>query len=256
MLDWISRGRVILGLGIGHQVPDFEAYGVDRTARVEITEEVDRDPRQVLQRRAVHVHRRALQRLGRDHAALVHDAASADLDGLTLRRRPAPRRTSGRPLDLRSRAQRRGRRPTGRDATARRPRRSAVRPRSRCSAKAGWASRAPSASASGRPTRSRSTACITTSASTTRSSSRGSTRSRRGPTSRSTGWRPAGSCTASPDEVVTTLQEWGEITGRRLRRPADAPPRRPVARRDPRSHSPLRRRSHSEDQLRPRRSSW
>lgn len=40
MLDWMTRGRVILGLGIGHQVPDFEAYGIDRDARTTITEEV------------------------------------------------------------------------------------------------------------------------------------------------------------------------------------------------------------------------
>jgi alkanesulfonate monooxygenase SsuD/methylene tetrahydromethanopterin reductase-like flavin-dependent oxidoreductase (luciferase family) len=40
MLDWITRGRVIVGLGIGHQVPDFEAYGVDRSARAAITEEI------------------------------------------------------------------------------------------------------------------------------------------------------------------------------------------------------------------------
>ncbi|MGE5156333.1 MAG: LLM class flavin-dependent oxidoreductase [Betaproteobacteria bacterium] len=40
MLDWITRGRVILGLGIGHQVPDFEAFGVDRAARAPITEEI------------------------------------------------------------------------------------------------------------------------------------------------------------------------------------------------------------------------
>lgn len=39
MLDWITRGRVILGLGIGHQVPDFEAYDVDRSARAALTEE-------------------------------------------------------------------------------------------------------------------------------------------------------------------------------------------------------------------------
>ncbi len=26
MLDWITGGRVILGLGIGHQPPDFAAY--------------------------------------------------------------------------------------------------------------------------------------------------------------------------------------------------------------------------------------
>jgi alkanesulfonate monooxygenase SsuD/methylene tetrahydromethanopterin reductase-like flavin-dependent oxidoreductase (luciferase family) len=39
MLDWLSRGRVILGLGIGHQPPDFTAFGVDREARPEIFEE-------------------------------------------------------------------------------------------------------------------------------------------------------------------------------------------------------------------------
>jgi alkanesulfonate monooxygenase SsuD/methylene tetrahydromethanopterin reductase-like flavin-dependent oxidoreductase (luciferase family) len=39
MLDWMTRGRVILGLGIGHQPPDFAAYGVDREARPEIFEE-------------------------------------------------------------------------------------------------------------------------------------------------------------------------------------------------------------------------
>jgi len=40
MLDWMSKGRIIAGLGIGHQVPDFRAYGVDRDARGEITEEL------------------------------------------------------------------------------------------------------------------------------------------------------------------------------------------------------------------------
>lgn len=39
MLDWMTRGRVILGLGIGHQAPDFAAYGVDREARPAIFEE-------------------------------------------------------------------------------------------------------------------------------------------------------------------------------------------------------------------------
>lgn len=39
MLDWITKGRVILGLGIGHQVPDFTAFGVDREARSAIIEE-------------------------------------------------------------------------------------------------------------------------------------------------------------------------------------------------------------------------
>jgi alkanesulfonate monooxygenase SsuD/methylene tetrahydromethanopterin reductase-like flavin-dependent oxidoreductase (luciferase family) len=40
MLDWITRGRLVLGLGIAHQVPDFKAYGVDREARSEIIEEI------------------------------------------------------------------------------------------------------------------------------------------------------------------------------------------------------------------------
>lgn len=39
MLDHITRGRVVLGLGIGHQHPDFTLFGVDRTQRVGITEE-------------------------------------------------------------------------------------------------------------------------------------------------------------------------------------------------------------------------
>ena len=33
MLDWMSKGRAILGLGIGHQPPDFRLYGIDRDAR-------------------------------------------------------------------------------------------------------------------------------------------------------------------------------------------------------------------------------
>ncbi|HSG80307.1 MAG TPA: LLM class flavin-dependent oxidoreductase [Acidimicrobiia bacterium] len=40
MLDWISKGRAVLGLGIGHQVPDFEMFGVDRDARGVIVEEM------------------------------------------------------------------------------------------------------------------------------------------------------------------------------------------------------------------------
>lgn len=39
MLDHLTGGRTILGLGIGHQPPDFAAYGVDRDRRVELTEE-------------------------------------------------------------------------------------------------------------------------------------------------------------------------------------------------------------------------
>jgi alkanesulfonate monooxygenase SsuD/methylene tetrahydromethanopterin reductase-like flavin-dependent oxidoreductase (luciferase family) len=39
MLDHLTRGRVILGLGIGHQHPDFSLFGVDRPYRVEDTEE-------------------------------------------------------------------------------------------------------------------------------------------------------------------------------------------------------------------------
>lgn len=40
MLDWISKGRAILGLGIGHQIPDFQMFGVDRDARGSIVEEM------------------------------------------------------------------------------------------------------------------------------------------------------------------------------------------------------------------------
>lgn len=40
MLDWITRGRVILGMGIAHQAPDFEAYGVHRADREAIFEEI------------------------------------------------------------------------------------------------------------------------------------------------------------------------------------------------------------------------
>ena len=40
MLDWISQGRAVLGVGIGHQEPDFRLYGVDRDARGEIVEEM------------------------------------------------------------------------------------------------------------------------------------------------------------------------------------------------------------------------
>lgn len=39
MLDWTSRGRVMAGVGVGHQAPDFAAYGVPRDRRGEIFEE-------------------------------------------------------------------------------------------------------------------------------------------------------------------------------------------------------------------------
>jgi len=39
MLDWISRGRVILGLGIGHQRQDFAAFGVPHAERAAVFEE-------------------------------------------------------------------------------------------------------------------------------------------------------------------------------------------------------------------------
>lgn len=39
MLDHATRGRVVLGLGIGHQHPDFGLFGVDRAHRVDDTEE-------------------------------------------------------------------------------------------------------------------------------------------------------------------------------------------------------------------------
>jgi len=39
MLDHLTGGRVVLGLGIGHQPPDFAAYGIDRRERASRTEE-------------------------------------------------------------------------------------------------------------------------------------------------------------------------------------------------------------------------
>jgi alkanesulfonate monooxygenase SsuD/methylene tetrahydromethanopterin reductase-like flavin-dependent oxidoreductase (luciferase family) len=40
MLDRTSGGRAVLGVGIGHQAPDFAAYGVDRDDRGQLTDEV------------------------------------------------------------------------------------------------------------------------------------------------------------------------------------------------------------------------
>jgi 3-oxosteroid 1-dehydrogenase len=40
MLDQTSRGRAILGIGIGHQAPDFAAYGTNRDERGALTDEV------------------------------------------------------------------------------------------------------------------------------------------------------------------------------------------------------------------------
>lgn len=40
MLDHTSGGRAVLGIGIGHQPPDFAAYGVDRATRSTRTDEV------------------------------------------------------------------------------------------------------------------------------------------------------------------------------------------------------------------------
>lgn len=40
MLDWVTRGRVVLGLGIAHQVPDFAAFGVPRSERGPILDEL------------------------------------------------------------------------------------------------------------------------------------------------------------------------------------------------------------------------
>ena len=40
MLDWITRGRVFLGLGAAHQIPDFQLYGVPREHRRDILDEI------------------------------------------------------------------------------------------------------------------------------------------------------------------------------------------------------------------------
>jgi alkanesulfonate monooxygenase SsuD/methylene tetrahydromethanopterin reductase-like flavin-dependent oxidoreductase (luciferase family) len=40
MLDWLSSGRFILGLGAGHQIADFLAYGVEHGTRTQQFEEI------------------------------------------------------------------------------------------------------------------------------------------------------------------------------------------------------------------------
>lgn len=40
MLDWATRGRVILGIGAAHMPPDFELYGRERGRRQEILDEL------------------------------------------------------------------------------------------------------------------------------------------------------------------------------------------------------------------------
>lgn len=40
MLDWITRGRFVLGMGIGHQAPDFRAFGVPRERRADVFAEI------------------------------------------------------------------------------------------------------------------------------------------------------------------------------------------------------------------------
>jgi alkanesulfonate monooxygenase SsuD/methylene tetrahydromethanopterin reductase-like flavin-dependent oxidoreductase (luciferase family) len=39
MLQYLTRGRALLGVGIAHQAPDFELFGVDHEARAEILDE-------------------------------------------------------------------------------------------------------------------------------------------------------------------------------------------------------------------------
>jgi alkanesulfonate monooxygenase SsuD/methylene tetrahydromethanopterin reductase-like flavin-dependent oxidoreductase (luciferase family) len=39
MLQYLTRGRALLGVGIAHQAPDFELFGVGRGSRAEILEE-------------------------------------------------------------------------------------------------------------------------------------------------------------------------------------------------------------------------
>lgn len=39
MLQYLTRGRALLGVGIAHQVPDFRLYGIDRGVRAELLDE-------------------------------------------------------------------------------------------------------------------------------------------------------------------------------------------------------------------------
>lgn len=78
MLDHLTGGRVVLGLGIGHQPPDFALYGIDRGERVARTEE------------AVSVLRKAFS-----GEPFEHHGAHLDLHGHVT---PAPVQPGGPPI--------------------------------------------------------------------------------------------------------------------------------------------------------------
>ena len=78
MLDWATRGRVILGLGTAHMPPDFELYGRPREHRGGDPRRADGRDRGVLVQRAVRLRGPLLPAQGPRHAGAV--LAHADLD--------------------------------------------------------------------------------------------------------------------------------------------------------------------------------
>ena len=172
-----------------------------------------RPARALLRRRAVPLRGQALHERGAHHAAAVHAAAPRDLDRRPLAVRPRargpPRPTCGSPT--RSATCRRSR--SSPSPTAVTPRSSARRRASASSARRGSATARRSASGSGRPTRCRCTGSTTTSAPTRSASSRGSTRSSSGRTSRIDRLAPGRFLYGSPEDVRAEVEEWRELTG-------------------------------------------
>ena len=98
-LDLVSKGRVILGVGIGYQAADFQAFAVPMEHRAGTVRRGRRDHPQVLERRDLHVSRLALPSGQHTHPPpAVSIAGSAAVDwGQCSQRRP-PGRTARRRL--------------------------------------------------------------------------------------------------------------------------------------------------------------
>ena len=197
MLDWITRGRVVLGLGIAHQVPDFNAFGVPRDERIEVFEEVldllelcfAGEPYAYEGKHftsEAHITPRPYTLPRPEIWVGAH--SQSGLERAARRGRPLARRPAARRADDR---EARGHLPPACRGARQDARASAS------SARRGSATARRSASGSGRPTRCRCTGSTTTSAPTRSASSRGSTTPSTGRTSPSTSSPRDGSSTAA-----------------------------------------------------------
>ena len=186
MLDWATKGRVILGLGTAHMPPDFELYGRPREHRGAILDELMDVIEACWSNAAVRLRGPLLPAQGPRHARAL--LAHADLDRRPRPEGPQARRRARRRLGLRPAARHRHRGPPGRRVPGARRRAGRALPRGldRRRRRAGVGA----ARDEGPPPllqRRRLPAA---------SSSRGSTRSRRARTSRSTASPRAASCSA------------------------------------------------------------